>query len=1066
MKPAIFLLITLYVTGPCASDQLSANNQPVHEYIDGLSSDDNHCEFIFHPGNIREVSMNSGDDVHVGYLTCPDFDDPVPGRPVVPRYTMLVAVPPEGSVTLTVPGSQKTLNHIPGLLSWTANSTGQNGDYFTFSNSPSVAVLPGEPASISRFAWFRGNRLAVIDLFPILFDSNQKIVTRFDSLHIRLDYSGIPSSLIDAPKPDHVTMTTLAEQLVINPGSVHRFRSQGCRPSSMPTTNRSVDSGWRVTVSRDGICRITDAIDFTGVDPRTISVYCLGQEIPIYIHGEEDAEYNDGDYIEFPCSKYRNPDDTDNKFTDTGVYWVVAGGITGLRIPIRDGSQPGGSPADAFTETLLEEHNSIFSYGDYYWQSLRAQQTVQVIIQVDQHTLLMDPCLLTIRLKGVTSLQDINPDHHIRVSWNGTQVADQYWDGTDELLINVPIPSASVNAGDNVMHFLLPGDTGAGEIDGAFLDWIEFEHAVPYVTGTDSLRFGEPVSSPGGLVQYDLSGFVDPSATIYRLNPLQRITGVSVFPHNARFIYQFTDTTDSDTLYDACSSSGYILPDSVTFWPGSNLASNSNRADYLIISHPDFIPELTPLQTYIESKGLDVLIVSIDDIFNEFSHGIWNPDAVHEFCRTAFFNYSGNPPSNVLLVGDSSWDYKMFLTDSRPVNYLPAYGKIWTESSIDPYDRGPYDSTDLLYGEPMVDDQFVCVSGDDNLPDMAIGRLPVQTTDQLRNVIERTIAYSGQSRDQSWQKNILFINGGVGDPEQDMFFSQSETIISNLVQGSGRYWRVSRIYKETDHREWGWYEDDIIEKINSGELLINFLGHAGTWSWEAMLNFTDLDRINHGSKCPIITSMTCNTARFANPFIDSFGEQFVLGLPSAGSAAAFWGGCNFGGYWSDYYMAYYFYSNAVKNRIARIGTAILLTKITTLTRYPGYSIIIEPYSLIGEPSLDINLASAPIILLCGYMDSHLSSSAGGSITLAAFVIHPDGPAHIDHVELLFNGQSTGIFLLDDGAHGDLGEGDGMYAVHFEIPPNVIGPMSLLLEIEAIDINSYRSQARPVLGINE
>lgn len=1084
---------------------------PGTEFIRVDSASLEQLEITIHPRKPREIIRHSEGRTWYGYAGSIESSDPIPGRPMIPRLTIRIAVPPQGDINFNVIRSLKNEHSADGILLWEKSDpsaqenaapgidnahVASNFQDPVIPDAPSIDAIPREPVVLSSYSWFRGNRIAILDVFPVIFDPDRRIITRYDALTIGVDFpsceDGTPAEL----RTDSEEMIAVARNLVINPDALDAFRTRdrnaaekpaetetnhapggefpGSRAleqsagshSGAPADSLPSGSGWRFEITSDGICRITDEIDFTGVDPRHVGVWYLGEELPVYVHGEDDGAFDPGDYIEFPCSRYRNPDGSDNKYTGTGVYWVVTLDRPGQRIPVLDGSQPGGVPAAAFPYTLHREDNGIFAYGDYYWQSLHVRQAKQVNVPADRFSPTMDPCNLRILLKGVTSLQDINPDHHILVRWNGNPAADRYWDGTAELLIEVSIPASTVIPGDNTLEFLMPGDTAAGDVDGAFLDWIELDYSSVYTVHEDAIAFTGPVGSPGGLIRFDLNGFTEPVPGVYRLNPSQCITGVSVFPSESGLTCRFTDTPGENTRYAACSRAGCQVPQNVTYWTDAGLGSPDNRADYLVITHADFKAELEPFRRHLESRGMDVLIAGIDDIFNTFSDGIWDPEAVKDFCRTAFFDYSGNPPSHVLLVGDSSWDYKQFLPGSRDVNFLPAYGKIWTESSLDPYDRGPYDSTDLIYGEPMVDDQFVCVSGTDNLPDMTIGRLPVQNAEQLRRVIEQIITYSEQSRDRSWQKNILFINGGVGDSEQDMFSGQSETMISELINGSGQYWRISRIYKETDHREWGWYEDDILGKINSGQLLVNFFGHAGTWSWEAMLNFDDLAGIDNAGHLPVITSMTCNTARFANPFIDSFGEQCLLGQTASGGIAAFWGGCNFGGYWSDYYMAYFFYANAVRSRINPIGSVILMTKLLTLTRYPGYAIIIEPYSLLGDPALEIALPSAPVVHLAGYMATSVSAAEGGLLTVSAFVTHPDGLSRMAGVELFFNGQPTGVMLMDDGAHGDMNAGDGFYALEYPIPPAAIDPVSLLLEIVATDIDGNRSRSCPVLRVDE
>lgn len=920
-------------------------------------------------------------------------------------------------------------------------------------------------AVLDRLFWFRGNRIAGIriGLNPSAGESGSDERIRETTVEIRF----APWE-IEKPVRDSEAMRAVTCDLVVNPKDVDRWRIREV-PSEQKGRRQPFDPGdpmVKLTISKDGICRIIDEIDFSGVDPLTIRVFNLGVELPVYVHGEADGVFDPGDYVEFLCSRYRNADGSDNKYTDTNAYWFSWGETPGLRVSTLDGGVPGSGPATDYIETIPLEENHLYTGGHYYWDSVRARELKSFDIPVDHLTTSLDPGILRMRLVGMTSVKSVAPDHHVIIYWNEHPLYDEYWDGVEECLLELTLPVEWINEGQNQLHIYFPGDTGAGEIDGCFVDWFELEYSRRYAAFQNRLDFSDPLVEVPGRTDFEVSGFDGPNLTLFRTDTNQKIINCSVSPSGDRYTLMFSDQTGGSAQYTATSESGLVQPDRIDIGTPEDLKSTANEADYLIVSHPDFLTELETLTKHLRAKDLRVFTASIEDVFDTFSYGIWDPGAIRDFCACAFHNWSGIPPSYLLLVGDSSWDYKEYLPDSRPVNFLPAYGKTWTDSSIDPFDRAPYDASDLLYGEPMVDDQFVCISGDDNIPDIAVGRIAVQTSEQLRSQIQKIISYETQTRDLCWQKNMLFINGGVGDSEQDMFRDQSETIIERIVDPTGRYWHVSRIYKESDHREWGWYEEDIIRAFNDGRLLVNFLGHAGTWSWEAMLNFDDIDSLENAGKLPMITSMTCNTARFANPVMDCFGEKFTVGTGNQTGAVAFWGGCNFGGYWSDYFMAYYFYEYLLIGRTVIVGNCILKVKIKTLVQYPGYAIIIEPYTLLGNPDLKINLPSDPVINLAGFMDTHLSTVSGGTLQITAFVTDPDGPEHIDRVELLYSGLPTGILLEDDGIHGDMGPGDSVYGVQLTVDVRVLDPFVHLLGILATDIEGNQSKSFPTLVSSE
>ena len=108
----------------------------------------------------------------------------------------------------------------------------------------------------------------------------------------------------------------------------------------------------RVTVNAPAWYRLTYAqLTAAGLalntnDPRDIRMYRRGQEIAIFVHGEEDGRFDPEDYIEFygePNDAYfeqiqfENPDDiihtSGSMYTRTASYFVgITPGIKGERI--------------------------------------------------------------------------------------------------------------------------------------------------------------------------------------------------------------------------------------------------------------------------------------------------------------------------------------------------------------------------------------------------------------------------------------------------------------------------------------------------------------------------------------------------------------------------------------------------------------------------------------------------------------------------------------------------------------------------------------------------------------
>lgn len=899
---------------------------------------------------------------------------------------------------------------------------------------------------------FRLWRIVAMDIEPL--ETGERSESGRMELDVKFD-GYVPRESAGDNNTEKDPLWTVLKSVVANPDQAFSFRNPVDAPAPRRNTWYDPELQWfKIGTTESGRIKITDQIDFTGYDPRKIHVYNQGQLIPVRVIGEDDGIWDSGDSLEFYGESYRNADGTENKYTLENSYWVTVSDENGLRMNDREGGIPGGTIANTYISSIHREENYITGYGGYYWISVLAGETKSLNINVDNPAD-NGPCTLRFRVMGMTSIVNADPDHHLITSFNGVVVDDATWDSIREYEQEVTLDRSLIQTGTNTISFNMPGDTAAGEIDGIYVDWFELDYPKQYIAAADALEFNGPWPPANGLVRYRIDGFATPDVTVWRRDTNSVIRNGTVTPSGDTFQLEFSDTDSGTAQYIAFDAPAAGVPSSIASDTFGDLKNTERQADYLIVTHPDFEDALQPLIQRRVQQGFSVETVRIQDIYDEFNDGIFSPEVIRDFVSYAYHYWDKPAPSVLLLVGDACWDYKSYLPETAFTNFVPSYGKDWGgNAASSPYDRGPRDTSDLLYGEPMVDEQMVCVSGDDLLPDLLLGRLAVTSPQSLEQIISRTLAYENRQTDRNWWKRCYFINGGVTPIEQDTFHSQSETLIDTLIMPTGGYWKPIRTYKTTEGYEYGLYTDEIIGYLNRGVNLVNYFGHAGTWSWESMLSFDDLSRLDNAGATPFVASMTCNTSRFANPAIQSFGERLMAtGDPETG-AVAVWGGCNFGGFWSDYYLAYFFYDALFRKRLPSFGEAILYSKLENLIRYPSYAIIIEPYTYLGEPLLAPRRPSRPQIWLSGYTDTHWQGSRNSEITVLAFVTDPDDD--IETVELVYAGESIGLQLYDDGEHGDYGHGDGIYGLQLPVNGGNLPAMMINIGIRAVDTRGNNS----------
>ena len=146
---------------------------------------------------------------------------------------------------------------------------------------------------------------------------------------------------------------------------------------------------------------------------------------------------------------------------------------------------------------------------------------------------------------------------------------------------------------------------------------------------------------------------------------------------------------------------------------------------------------------------MQAVSVDIEDVYDEFSGGLVDPMAIRSFVNYAVDNWDP-APWFICLVGDGTHDYKNNTGTSHP-NWMPAYQE----------------------GISMFDEWYVRVEGEGRIPDLAIGRLPVQSATEAEGVVDKLISYDSDPEVGPWQSRVLLVADGsaesVGEQEGILF---------------------------------------------------------------------------------------------------------------------------------------------------------------------------------------------------------------------------------------------------------------------------------------------------------
>jgi hypothetical protein len=277
----------------------------------------------------------------------------------------------------------------------------------------------------------------------------------------------------------------------------------------------------------------------------------------------------------------------------------------------------------------------------------------------------------------------------------------------------------------------------------------------------------------------------------------------------------------------------------------------------VIVTHGDFFESLQPLKKLRESQGLKVAVIDVEDIYDEFSFGNKSPKAIKDFLGVAKKKWH-RPPRFVLLVGDASFD---------PHNYL----------GMGDMDYVPTKLIDTVYMETASDDWFVDLNSD-GLPEMAIGRLPVQTAEEAAIIVSKIVGYEKSSK-----KNEALLVADKSDQQDDFNFEGASEEVRALLPA---YLTVRKIFRG-DFSSDAQAKAELLQGINQGALLVNFIGHGSVESWRgSLLTLEDAESLINGLKLPFFVNMTCLNGYFQNPYGETLAEALMKA--SAGGAIAIW----------------------------------------------------------------------------------------------------------------------------------------------------------------------------------
>ena len=805
-----------------------------------------------------------------------------------------------------------------------------------------------------------------------------------------------------------------------------RRETQDAMPNTqypIPDTQSSTTPRYKITIDHDALHRLTYAdleaagMDLDSVDPRTFHLTSQGKDVAIYVVGEDDGRFDPGDTITFYGQKFRGDvlaeryaDEMADwltlcpkcelagmfeKYTDENVYWLTTGGEPGPRMATIDGTPTDTAPAPSFYRATVHAEQShkwythhFTSEDTWFWDRVqpgpadatRTYTTTLTAVATGSYT-------ATVRASIAS--RSSNAGHHTRFYLNGgaEPLDDATWDGKSRYAFEAQVPQSRLLRSANPLFLPLVRvdkqsttslDSGRpginrktrdaierdrsqshlfkrvvqlefailfnGAFEDMYFDWFEIEYARQFQAEDDQLLFSE---EEAGLRQYEIGNLLSDVVEAYDVtDPFspRRVLNPRVIAARGAYSVAFEASQKAGAQYFVVGASAVQTPKRVSRYVPSDFASTAG-ADYVFITHRDFITATQALANYRANQGLSTMVVDVADLYNEFNYGIYHPIAIRNFLAYAFANWETRP-TYVLLVGDGHWNLKGYSGyDASPI-YIPP-NLAW----VDPW-QGEVDSTNLL----------AAVVGDDILPDLAIGRLPVNNVEELNAAIDKIIAYE-QAEPGEWQRRALFVADNVPDAAGD-FVSLADDVIANHLPAGVEADRIylndycgSPTSPPTPCPE---VNAAIVDDLNGpGALLVNYIGHASVdrWAHEQIFVNGDIPSLSNGGRLPVVLSMTCLDGYFYYPGRPSLAEELVR-ADGYGAVSTF-SPTGLGVATGHHVMQRRFYDAVYRDGVRELGPATLAAKAALYATGWNYDLI-HTFTIFGDPALRLQAPASEV----------------------------------------------------------------------------------------------------------
>ncbi len=443
---------------------------------------------------------------------------------------------------------------------------------------------------------------------------------------------------------------------------------------------------------------------------------------------------------------------------------------------------------------------------------------------------------------------------------------------------------------------------------------------------------------PSGAMVWDITNPVRP----FRL-PLHIEGQEAWFVANTDTLRRFVVFSPEDALSPVFDGEGLGRIDN------QNLHAISANTDMIIVTHKNFVESAEQLaELHRRFDGLNVQVVTVDRIYNEYSSGMRDVVAIRNFLRSVY-EKPGSTLRWVLLFGDGSYRNKP--ARNNPL-YVPTYQ---TLNSLNDNGFLSFVSDDFY---AMFDpDEGDITPSNYGLTDVNIGRLPVKSVQEARDAVRKIEYYLYHQDKLPWKRYVVFI---ADDGSQNIFMNDAENVSLNVYNKNPEF-QVKKIYLDAYRasinfggEEYPGAVIDIKNRVEDGSLIIGYLGHGNetVLTSERVITISDVRNWKNLTRLNFFITGTCEFGRFDMyswyQMEVSAGEEVVLN--PVGGAIALLTTTRLSYSSVNFYINYGVFDHAFDRDSSG---KITLGEIIRRTKRDYSSYYVHEFVLLGDPALKL-----------------------------------------------------------------------------------------------------------------